>query len=190
MNLKHLKRHVPALLSIAGSVASVIGLLIFLGDRLGISSELSFSVISTLLVAAVALFAKQLVSKIRRLQRSPRVFLSYSSLEKPLARQISAALREAGAKVWIDEENLRVGESIIPSIERALGESDAFLVLLAGEKNPNVLMELGMARAHGLKIVPVVIGDAEIPSDLAGVFYLKPNGEDREIIERVVEAVT
>jgi len=194
MNLKGLRKQfislVPIWFSVIGSVASIVVLLDFLADRLGISSKLSLSLASGIIAAAAGLFAKQLVEQVRRLQRSPRVFLSYSSTEKTFAHEIYTALRDAGAKVWTGEENLRVGESIVPAIERAMGESDAFLVLLGRESNANVLMELGMARKQGLRIVPVVIGEAEIPSDLAGVFHLKANGESNEVIKKVVDAIT
>ncbi|WP_437309310.1 TIR domain-containing protein [Sorangium sp. So ce388] len=57
-----------------------------------------------------------------------RVFLSYTSADKPKVRLIAEALRDVGHEAWLDEEQILVGESITAALERGLREAD-FIVL-------------------------------------------------------------
>ena len=59
----------------------------------------------------------------------PRIFLSHSHRDKPLARRIARDLRRAGAEVWFDEWNMRVGDSIAREIQRGLASADFVAVL-------------------------------------------------------------
>ncbi|MEW5918147.1 MAG: toll/interleukin-1 receptor domain-containing protein [Gemmatimonadota bacterium] len=58
-----------------------------------------------------------------------RVFVSYSSADRKLARQIADDLGKSGSTVWLDEWELRAGHSLTQTIEHGLAEAD-FLVLL------------------------------------------------------------
>ena len=40
-------------------------------------------------------------------------FISHSRHDKKLARQIAQRIRELGGRVWIDEAELRIGDSLI-----------------------------------------------------------------------------
>jgi hypothetical protein len=58
------------------------------------------------------------------------IFLSYSSNDKSLARQIAKDLRREGFEVWFDEWKIFVGHSISQKIEKGLEEADFVAVLL------------------------------------------------------------
>lgn len=53
-----------------------------------------------------------------------RIFLSHSSLDKDVVRQLAQDLRSAGFTVWLDETEITVGESITERVQEGLDESD------------------------------------------------------------------
>ena len=55
------------------------------------------------------------------------VFLSHSSLDKPIVRAIAKRLREDGVKVWFDEWEIKPGDSIPAKIEERLEHSRALM---------------------------------------------------------------
>jgi len=60
------------------------------------------------------------------------LFVSHASEDKdPFVRPLVAALRDAHLQVWFDETALRVGDSLIQSIERGLARSRFGLVVLS-----------------------------------------------------------
>ncbi len=56
------------------------------------------------------------------------VFLSHSAKDKTTVRALAERMRAAGLRVWFDEWEIKVGDSIPAKIEAGL-EDSAFLVL-------------------------------------------------------------
>lgn len=115
-------------------------------------------------------------------QIQPRIFLSYAHEDKPVAYKLVDALRHQGADVWVDEEQLAVGDSLIARIEAAIRGSDLFLVLVspASERSGWLNRELGLAlkTENKTRVVPIVLPGAVVPSDLQGILFLKADPED------------
>ncbi|WP_086747624.1 toll/interleukin-1 receptor domain-containing protein [Streptomyces scabiei] len=63
----------------------------------------------------------------------PRVFVSYASEDRDVAKPIALSLKERGFDVWFDEFMIRVGDSLMESIDRGLRECDFGVVLLSQE---------------------------------------------------------
>ena len=61
----------------------------------------------------------------------PSVFVCYSHADKKLARALSSALMHKGAHIWLDEVELKIGDSIIERIASAIAKTDFFLVLVS-----------------------------------------------------------
>lgn len=59
------------------------------------------------------------------------VFLSHSSEDKDLARRIAKDLKNHSIKVWFDEWEIHIGNSITQKIERGLEDADFVAVLLS-----------------------------------------------------------
>ena len=59
------------------------------------------------------------------------VFISHSSNDKPFVRKLAADLVASGVKIWIDEQNILVGDSIPEKIAQGLAESDFFLIVVS-----------------------------------------------------------
>src|SRR4051812_35825420 len=63
--------------------------------------------------------------------RMAKVFLSHTSLDKPVVKRVSAELREAGHEPWLDEEQILVGASVPASIARGFEAADFVIVFLS-----------------------------------------------------------
>ncbi len=102
-----------------------------------------------------------------------QIFLSHSSSDKSTARDIHKALAGPGLKIWLDETELRAGDSVIARIEAALDKIDTFLILLSSSSIESkwVQAELKIAIAKELfsddvRVIPVLIEKVQIPTIL------------------------
>ncbi len=59
------------------------------------------------------------------------VFLSHSSKDKPAVRELAARLKKDGLKVWLDEEQVRPGDSIVLRIEEGLKNSRVLVLVMS-----------------------------------------------------------
>jgi TIR domain-containing protein len=99
------------------------------------------------------------------------VFLSHSSKDKPIIRQLAADLTAEGVTVWLDEQKIKVGDSIPDQIAQGLVESDYFIIALSNNSVNSawVKKELNSALVQEIKkrrvvILPIQIGECEIPT--------------------------
>ncbi|WP_322890065.1 MULTISPECIES: toll/interleukin-1 receptor domain-containing protein [unclassified Yoonia] len=99
-----------------------------------------------------------------------RVFISHSSADKAFARMLAKDLEDRGILVWIDEKNIRVGDSIRTSIEDGLAKCDFAVIVITKDSlsRPWVTAELSAlfsleASAKRKMILPCVVQDASIP---------------------------
>ena len=89
----------------------------------------------------------------------PKVFISYSHLDKRVARRLFRRLAAHGIKVWFDQLKLRFGAFLTSSIRSQIEDSDALLVIAsqASADSTWVGLELDFAREHGKTIIPFFI---------------------------------
>ena len=98
------------------------------------------------------------------------VFISHASQTGPEARRLAEALTRLGLKVWLDERDFQPGDRWGQSMQDALDEADAYVVLVRGGEDPGEWLRTEWkeaARRTALrpekKILPVVIGDGPLP---------------------------
>ncbi|MCM3748104.1 toll/interleukin-1 receptor domain-containing protein [Paenibacillus pasadenensis] len=99
-----------------------------------------------------------------------KIFISHSSLDKPMARLLATDLVEAGHCPWLDEWQIKIGESIPGSISNALMDSDFVLVLLSKNSLESLWVEQEWQSKYWdeinekkVKILPVLLEDCKIP---------------------------
>ena len=105
-------------------------------------------------------------------------FLSHSSSDKAFIRQLAADLTANGISVWLDEQRIRVGDSIPEKIAQGLAESDYFLIGMSQKSSDSawVQKELNNAlmtevRRRKVHILPLKLDDTPMPTIIADKKY-------------------
>ena len=98
------------------------------------------------------------------------VFLSHSSKDKPFIRQLAADLTKEGILVWLDEQQINVGDSINEKVSQGLAESDYFIIAMSDNSIQSewVKRELNSAlineiESKKVRILPIKLSDCEFP---------------------------
>lgn len=106
-----------------------------------------------------------------------KAFISHSSIDKPLAREIADEIRVRGHDVWLDERDLGPGHPLASALAEALTEIDVFVILVTQNSvsSPWVVYELNQVIAlvvrNSVRVLPLKFDGAEIPSVLSGFIY-------------------
>ncbi len=98
------------------------------------------------------------------------VFLSHSSKDKAFIRQLASDLTSEGILIWLDEQQINVGDSINSSINQGLAESDYFVIALSDNSVNSewVNRELNSAlideiEEKKVRVLPIKLSDCEFP---------------------------
>ena len=59
------------------------------------------------------------------------IFLSHSTNDDAIARDLQRALGDHGLHIWIDSREMRGGDLLSPEIERAIDEADGCMILVS-----------------------------------------------------------
>jgi CheY-like chemotaxis protein len=129
--------------------------------------------------------------------RIPRVFISYSSKDRPFAEKLAAKLLDHGWQVWYDQWEIKVGDSIIERIEQGITSSSYLIILLseASVTSKWVQEEIHAAFVRQLegkesKVLPALIEDCNIPPFLRSKKYADFRSSFDEGIQQIVMAIT
>ena len=103
------------------------------------------------------------------------VFISHSTRDDALVREIRYGLELLGILVWTDSENLTAGLFLTKEIESNIEKADAFLALLTrnGQQSSWVRKEIKHALKSGKVVIPLLGRDVE-PVMLEGLFPDEP----------------
>jgi hypothetical protein len=114
------------------------------------------------------------------------VFLSHSSPDKPFARFLARDLQRYGVRVWIDEAEIKVGESLIDKISEGIEETEHLLVVLSAASVDSgwVRREVNVAltreiNGRRVQVLPCLLSDCKVPSFLLDKKYADFRTPDR-----------
>lgn len=106
------------------------------------------------------------------------VFVSYSHRDRVIADRMARSLSGLGVDVWIDQWEIRPGDSLIEKINEGLNDKDILLLLLSSASVASswVQKELSSALMEELArrkvvVVPVLIETCELPPLIADKKY-------------------
>jgi len=101
------------------------------------------------------------------------VFICHSHEDKPFARRLAIAIAGSGFKVWLDEAEIRIGESLIGKIEAGITDATHLIAVIsrASVTSRWCQEELRMAlnrqiQGKNIAVLPVVVDDCELPGFL------------------------
>jgi hypothetical protein len=108
---------------------------------------------------------------------STSVFLSHNHKDKDFVRRLASDIESHGIRVWLDEAEMKIGDSLIQKIREGIDNVDYFAVVLSNNsvKAPWVENELDVAMSYQIagkiKILPIILEEVELPSFLVGKLY-------------------
>ena len=107
------------------------------------------------------------------------VFLSHSSKDKPVVRELAARLKGDGIRVWLDEEQIKPGDSIPAKIEEGLERSRVLVLCMSANAFGSdwAQLESGTFRFRDplnkeRRFLPLRLDDAPIKGSLAQFLYI------------------
>jgi hypothetical protein len=124
------------------------------------------------------------------------IFLSHNHRDKAFVRRLGADLQVRGATVWIDEAELRIGDSLLSKIQDAVASFDYVGAVLSTNSIDSrwVQLELRMAMTleleHGrVRVLPLLLDDCPLPVFLRDKLYadFRRADEYRRSLELVAE---
>ena len=67
------------------------------------------------------------------------VYLAHASADKPIVRELAAALKQRGLTIWLDEINMIVGRSLRTRMDSGLSKAAFGVVVLRARANRLVM---------------------------------------------------
>lgn len=127
-------------------------------------------------------------------------FLSYSRVNKDFAVRLARELKSEGFNVWLDQLDIPAGARWDREVERALKESEIFMIILtsASVESENVLDEIGYAIDTGKRLLPVLLEKCDVPFRLRRFQYVDFTNKDfddgvesaKELLRSLIEQPT
>jgi hypothetical protein len=126
------------------------------------------------------------------------IFISYSHHDAEFAAALRAALTARGISVWVDTEQIRPGDWFAKALETALASARAIAILISSQSlasgwvNEEYYRALSFCHQTGLRLIPVLIEDSELPSFLGTREYVDfRDPENFEVgIERLIWGIS
>jgi internalin A len=112
-----------------------------------------------------------------------KIFISYSHQDKSFAKKLANQLEKEGMRVWWDFDSLKGGQDWQKEIERAIKQSDFFLVTLTPDavKSEWVGNEIIYANQAQKTIIPLRLKPCHIPISLIQKQYIDFEERPQEI---------
>ncbi len=182
----------PAILSVIAALVSVGTLFFLLQSNLGVSKELSYSLLTSFVAFAIGLWSAYIAKAIRKVS-SKRVFISYPRSAKETAKKLASIIRKNGYKAWIDEEQINIGDKWETKIKDAIVDAEIFIALLNKDYliSKYLMFELEYAAGQDkLKILPVLLDKMPVPLQLERFFFVEAYTDVDKGLDEIVRAIT
>jgi predicted nucleotide-binding protein len=142
-------------------------------------------------------FTRQLDGDMLNVERRnrTRIFISYSHADAEFAERLQMALEKRSVDVWIDRDEILVGDSLIEKIREGIDASQFVCAIIspASVKSRWVEVELDRAMNQSIeggcvKILPLLVEQGvELPSFLLGRLYVDFSRDD--LFDKGVEQI-
>ncbi len=124
------------------------------------------------------------------------IFLCHSSVDKGIVRMVHDDLKHLGVNCWLDENKIKVGDSIVSKISDGLKSSQTMILFLSQKSVASMWTgkewQSFLARQLSedkLKILPALLQKCEIPAILADIKYADFRESYYEGFKQIYDAV-
>lgn len=124
-------------------------------------------------------------------QKEPRVFISHSSVNLKIAKQVKAALEGAGFASWLDDTDIRVGALLGKQLQQDIKASRAVVLVWSKEAAASRWVATEVLSAFHLNrfIIPCTLSATELPQFLSRAVYLDLRRGREAALKKLVEQV-
>lgn len=135
-----------------------------------------------------------IVCKAEKLQQ--RLFLCHATEDKEDVRKLAKELTDRGIGVWLDEAEIKLGDSLLDKICEGINTVEYFIVFLskASVNSPWVKLEVRIAmdeeiEGKRVKILPIILEHCDLPKFLKGKYYadLTDKNNHEKVIRQIEE---
>ncbi|EEH8291257.1 toll/interleukin-1 receptor domain-containing protein [Salmonella enterica] len=126
------------------------------------------------------------------------VFLSHNHNDKPFVRKLARDLENHGVRYWLDETEMKIGDSLIQKIREGIDGVDYFTVVLSPDSinapwvvnEPDVAMNYQIS-GKKIKVLPIMLKECEPPGFLIGKLYADFRNEDNYVkaFKRLMQSI-
>jgi len=111
-----------------------------------------------------------------------KIFISYSRKDLPFVEKLNQDLTDEGHDVWYDLTDLQGGDRWATQIEKAILESDAFIIVVSPNSIASEWVEKEFLFAHNkkAKIIPLMYKDCQLPLWLLNIQCIDVQGGNYE----------
>lgn len=129
---------------------------------------------------------------------APKAFISHATEDKErFVIPFATKLRENGVEAWVDQWEIKAGESLVDRIfEAGIKNASIFIVVLSSTSiaKPWVRDELDagvLKRISGTaKLIPILLDDVEVPVSLQHTLYLSVAKDGLEkVLEKTLHSI-
>lgn len=121
------------------------------------------------------------------------VFISYSTSDLNLVTEITNQLKQFGANCYVADNIIEAGELLSDKIENAINRADCVLVILTEEgfRSQWVNQEIGLAKAKGKTIIPIIESGVTVAGVLQGIEYIPlDKSNPQNFLNKLTERIT
>jgi hypothetical protein len=124
------------------------------------------------------LYDRRMFGELGKLSTENEVFLCHSSGDKGRVRMVHDDLKNLSVSCWLDENKIKVGDSIVSKINEGLGSSKTMIAFLSKSSVQSIWAKKEwqsflsrQLSGNELKILPALLDDCEVPPILADIKY-------------------
>lgn len=120
------------------------------------------------------------------------IFVSYKHNERDFAEALIEQLQAANFNIWLDTEQLRAGENWRESINDAIKESFAMIVVITPDAKISefVTYEWAFAQGAGIKVIPIMLSPTKLHPQLEMLQYLDFTDRARPPWDRLIRRLS
>lgn len=106
------------------------------------------------------------------------IFLSHSHEDKEFVRELQTELKEHGVDVWVDEAEIKIGDSLMRKLSEGIARTEYFGIVLSPQSVGSNWVNVELAQAMQLeidgrevKVLPLLYQECELPLFLRDKLY-------------------
>lgn len=130
------------------------------------------------MLVSETLYERRMFGEFGKLSAESEVFLCHSSADKGHVRMVHDDLKNLGVSCWLDENKIKVGDSIVSKIDEGLGSSRTMIAFLSkqsvqsmwAKKEWQSFLSRKLSGSE-LRILPALLEECDVPPLLADVKY-------------------